>query len=316
MLLSDLSFDCLYNIILHTEDFDIFRLIQINNQFYSCISKPKLWERLWIEKYKDNDLADTLDMYGNFLRCTLVKKFIQLNFKLLKCHYGKHILHSGTPKRNLDRAMFIPMIGYNYSEHPHCNTKNLPKSLRRAFKRVGLNLPELPLDSHGKGVEFANDLLKSGQLMMKPKKGDIMTFCETAWDYGSCLMLYDGKEIDYFSYDKWSNLSDMSWPAGPIDYWEHEALIPCWFQSEFKKNIVFGKVPLDIDNYRTDVYSFVKYNEKVLYVFFEEESNLDDFDECWDWSNDGDFTSVEYKLFSRFGKVGDLEYLLFIVPDC
>lgn len=311
-----LSFDCLYSIILFLDDYDIFRLMRISKYFAALKQNDKLWNRLWLKNYKHNEVDDTLNIYGNFLKCTLVKKFIQLNFKLLRHHYGDDVIHSQTPKRRLDRAMFIPMIGYNYSEHRHCNTKTLPESLRRAFKMVGLNMPELPLNSHGldSATKFANTLLETRQLMMMPKKGDVLAFCETAWNCASSLMVYDGDNIIYCcGFDTISLISDigLSWPEIEIDYWSNATLIPIGFDDIFKKNITFNKVPMVIDGYRTDVYSFVEMHDSILYLFFEDNSNIDEFDKLWDWNKFNPFDSFDKDLFTDFGRQNGISYLLF-----
>ena len=297
-----LPFDCLSSIMLFLDDLDIFRLIQVDRSFYSLKEKEKLWNRLWLAKYPHNDIDQQLNMQENFLKCALVQKFIQLNYTLLSKHYKHHIEHSETPKRRLDRAMFIPMIGYTKDS----NTI-FPESLKQAFGRVNVHLPLYQGDASV--LEVANNLINRGALLMKPKRGDILTFCETADEDQPSFMLYDGEKIRYsWRWNIYLPDIDMAWPHIAIDYWMHATFVPSNFKENFRTHLTSGPLPIQIDAV-SDIYSWIECNGKRLYLFFKKNT---DFDKSWNSNRFFPFdNSGDKDMFNHFGQKDGIEYLLF-----
>ena len=323
----NLSVDIITSILWHLSDFDIFRLCQVDRSMSRLRNKDKVWHMLWRQRYPNNEVMPELTMYQNFLRLVLVKKFLELNAKLLKGWYGDYVKHSETPQRRLDRAMFIPMVGYNYSEHDHCNTKILPDSLKRAFASVNCRLPEMPKNCHGKEVVFANWLLETDNLMVRPKKGDVLTFLESSWDYCQCLFIYNGKTLQYnWGVDTSSFLSniDMNWPTVPIDYWESGAIVPAEIKEQFEKNLTFEPVPNELKTILTpievNVYSFCQLDGITLYLLFDlgfKDVAEYPFEVIWDdnrLQSYNDEFGYGTTLFWVFGLHNGLQYIVFRDP--
>ena len=139
--------NCLTHIMSYLSYTDLHRFCQINNYMANLKHKDIVWQTLFNRQYPDNHIYADLTPYQNYLRLSLVRKFLDLNFKYFEHWQGHHITHSGTPKRHPNRALFIPLTGYNWHEQPRLNPKVLPMSLKSAFSHVNVTLIESPLGS-------------------------------------------------------------------------------------------------------------------------------------------------------------------------
>lgn len=171
MSIDRLTFDCLYSIVLYLDDYDIFKLLQINKYFSELKQKESFWRRLWYSRYKFNDMYDELSVYQNFMRCVLTRKFLELC--KLYFYFGSIdlIIHSNTPKRILNRALFIPMIGYKLD-----SIKNICNTLINALKIVNINLINYSPDIHDNSINFANYLLNQINCCSNQKKVTLWLF--------------------------------------------------------------------------------------------------------------------------------------------
>ena len=282
---------CIFN---HLDDYEIFRLCQVNKFFSQLQRKDKLWSLVLNNRYPDNDLIEGLTCYQNFKRLTLVKKFLELNKHLLSW-YKYYIHHSETPKRLANRAMFIPIVGFN---HAHCNDRKvLPASLKYAFASVNVRIPQTPRDWEGSDIVFSNWLLSTDNLFLRPRKGDVLAFVELGGDYSDILLIYDGKEIKYSWGHELSSLPclpDLNWPAIAIDYWKGQPVVPSEIKQQWIQNMTYKPLPefLKSKHLNPNVYSFGSINGKTLYLTFEKHFiNIQnsDFEDIWDVNIESDY---------------------------
>ena len=97
--------NCLTHIMSYLSYTDLHRFCQINNYMANLKHKDIVWQTLFNRQYPDNHIYADLTPYQNYLRLSLVRKFLDLNFKYFEHWQGHHITHSGTPKRHPNRAL-------------------------------------------------------------------------------------------------------------------------------------------------------------------------------------------------------------------
>ena len=309
------SLDILSHIFKYLEDCEIFRFCQTNKYTMNLRRKEKLWSLVWKDRYPHNDLIEGLDMYQNFKRLTLVKKFIELTNK----SFNKEARDPNTVKRDPERAMFIPMCGY---KGKNANKIIFPESLKYTFGSVNVILPTTPIKWNAGAILFANWLYETNNLFLKPKKGDILAFEEL--DPVENLYIFNGKEITacWSSFDvPYPHLFDMHWPDISLNYYGGQVLVPKRVKEELQKNITYKKIPIRINqSVLTQVYSFCEIKGRKFYAFFDIEfADLGNypFDAIWNWN-----TIKNYNLqfgYNHYMLTGircekDIEYIIFGEP--
>lgn len=313
----NIPLNCITEILSYLSDCDLYRFCQINKNMANLRNKDNIWITLWQNQYPDNYIYSQLTPYQNYLRLSLVRKFLELNSHLLKGWYGTRIAHSDTPKRRLDRAMFIPITGIGENED-----RVLPDSLERAFNSVNIILPNFIQNYESEAeLEFANWLLKTDNLFLKPKKGDILVFVEWACDLNDKLLIYNGIKIDYFwrvyDYCYLSNIQ-MHWPSVPLNYWHYYAIVPTNIKQQFKQNLTISQIPStlkSITDINYNIYSWASMSNRTIYLLFVKEySSTENFDRTWDWNIDAhccDRYGYETTVLKHVNYLHSMEYVIF-----
>ena len=315
---------CIFN---HLDDYDIFRLCQVDKFFSQLQRKDKLWSLVWNDRYKDNIIISELTLYQNFKRLTLVKKFLELNSELFWWQKN-HIHHSGTPKRFLYKAVFIPIVGFNHEDNN--DRRVLPPSMKYAFASVNVRLPHTPLDWDGDEVKFVNWLLSTDNLFIKPRVGDILAFVELGGDRVDNLLIYDGKKIDHcwpIYTSSYPFLLDTSWPEIPIDFWHTSPVVPSEIKQQWIQNMKYGPLPsfLQFDHLNPNFYSFGSIEGKILYLVFDRDFTdiqMSKFDDMWYFNTEAEFNDAfreeigEINVMIRAAESKNgIEYIIFGDPD-
>ena len=134
-------------------------------------------------------------------------------------------------------------------------------------------------------MAFANWLVDTNNIMLKPKKGDILGFVEMTGDRSEISLIYDGQRIDHcWGAGNSAYLSNinMNWPSVPIDYWSHCAIVPNSIKDMFRQNLTYEKIPdaliardkhnprrTAITNIEHEIYSWCSVSNRKLYLLFE-----------------------------------------------
>lgn len=314
----NLSLDILSCIFYHLPDYSVFSFCQLNKSTANLRRKDKLWKIVWNDRYPYNDLIPELSVFQNYKRLVLVQKFLELNEKILKHWHGSDIKHSKTPRRDPNRALFIPMVGYNWK---HAGDKILPISLKTAFASVNVRILEEKI-KWDKDLCLAQWLYSSDNLMIRPKPGDILAFVELASDSSETLYIFDGKEIEYsFGVDSSCYPTFKSWPEIALNYYHWQSVVPTSVKDDLFKNLQYQTLPVIIPNVRTDVYSFCERNGKIFYVVFRQSSlNIQyyDFDSIWDWNRIFDYNEhfgTDKTMLIHVCSTNNVEYIIFEEPD-
>ena len=311
------SLDVLSHIFKYLDDYSVFRFCQTNKFAMNLRRKEKLWSLIWNDRYPHNNIITELTLYQNFKRLVLIRKFIEIDLDS-DLFYKRIVEHSKTPKREPDRAMFIPMWKYKGKDSEE---KKLAETLRYAFGSVNIRLPEI----HGEFDEpimMANWLLSSGNLFLQPKPGDILAFREL--DITENLYIFDGIEIK----SSWSaygfphpHLSLLHWPEVALNYYRGRAVVPATVKEELDKNIIRKTIPINIEQcIRKDIYSFCQMNGRLFYAFYDMEfSNVGNytFHDIWRRNTlsryNQKFGETNYMLTCVYSQNG-IEYIIFDKP--